>query len=44
MIEIHFTKPITKISDEVDLTTLKYELEPDVWKPVLEVKVEPAEE
>ena len=43
-IEIKFTKQLTEISDEINLKTLQYEVEEGVWKPVLEVLIEPSVE
>jgi len=33
-----------KIAPEIDLRTLEYKVEPDVWAPVLTVEVLPSEE
>ena len=30
------------MSDEIDIKELEYEVEPDVWKPVFTVDVEPS--
>ena len=44
IIEVRFSKTLADISEEIDLTTLKYEVEPGVMKPVLEVIIEPSDE
>lgn len=39
---ILFTRAIKDIPPEINLKTLEYEAEPDLWKPVLTVTVEPS--
>ena len=41
-VEVLFTKPLQKISDRINLATLEYNPEPDVWRPVLTLTVEPS--
>ena len=42
---ISFSKPIQYIDlDVIDLSALEYEVEPDVWQPVLTVHIEASEE
>lgn len=44
VIEISFSKPLADISQKIDLKSLKYEAEPGVLKPVLDVAIEPSDE
>ena len=41
-VEVIFTKPLQTISPKIDLTWLEYNPEPEVWLPVLTVKIEPS--
>ena len=41
LVMIEFTRPILKIDDRIDLSTLEYEAEPDVWLPSLTIEIEP---
>ena len=41
-IDIAFTKPMIKIPDIIDLKTLEYEAEPNVWKPVINIDIIPS--
>lgn len=42
LVELTFTRILSKISDDIDLKTLKYEAEPGVLRPVLVIGVEPS--
>ena len=39
---ILFTRALKEISPKLDLKTLEYEAQPNIWKPVFTVEIKPA--
>ena len=42
LVDIIFTKPLFELPPEIDLQTLEYEAEKNVYKPSLTLEIEPS--